>query len=102
MAYKISQSKLKTLAITNWTLSKWPKFFNVVVKWRYFAKSGHTILNPFHLRCYFSQIQNPFLADVNVNDCFTFPAFRRRSIFCLIQFLEKRIFFHTYIPRQGV
>ena len=43
IAHKIGQSKLKTLANTNWTLSKWPKYFNVVVKWRNFAKSGHTV-----------------------------------------------------------
>ena len=44
IAYKIGQSKLKTLANTNWTLSKWPKCFNVVVKWTNFTKASHTDL----------------------------------------------------------
>ena len=42
IAFKIGQSKLKSLANAKRTLSKWPKFLSVVVKWRNFAKSGHT------------------------------------------------------------
>ena len=43
--YKIGQSNLKTLANTNWNLSKWPTFFNVVVKWRNFTKSGRSVFD---------------------------------------------------------
>ena len=38
----IYQSKLKMLPNTKWTLLKWPRFLNVVLKWRNCAKSGHT------------------------------------------------------------
>ena len=41
-AYKICQNKFKMFPNTKWTLSKWPKFLNVVPKWRNVAKSGHT------------------------------------------------------------
>ena len=40
IANNIGQSKLKTLPNTIGTLSKWPKVFNVVVKFR---QSGHTV-----------------------------------------------------------
>ena len=43
-AYKICQSKFQIFPNTKWTLSKWPKFFNIMPKWRNFAKSGHTEL----------------------------------------------------------
>ena len=42
IAYKNGQSMVKILPNAIWTLSKWPKFFNFVVKWQNFAKSGHT------------------------------------------------------------
>ena len=37
--HKICQRELKILSNIKWTLSKWPKFFNIVPN---FAKSGHT------------------------------------------------------------
>ena len=42
-AYIICQSKFKRFPNTKWNRSKWPKFLNVVPKWRNFAKSGHTV-----------------------------------------------------------
>ena len=42
IALQICQNKLKILPNTKWTLSKWPKCFNIVPKWRNFAKSVHT------------------------------------------------------------
>ena len=38
---KICQQNFKALPDIKWTLSKWPKFFNIVPKWRNFTKSGH-------------------------------------------------------------
>ena len=43
IALQICQNKLKILPNTKWTLSKWPKCFNILPKWRNFAKSGHTL-----------------------------------------------------------
>ena len=57
IAFEISQSKLKTLANTDWTLSKWPKLFNVAVKWRNFAKSGHTGLATLRQWLWLSQLE---------------------------------------------
>ena len=42
IALQICQNKLKILPNTKWTLSKWPKCFNIVPKWRNCAKSCHT------------------------------------------------------------
>ena len=42
IAKQIWQNKFKIWLNTKWTLSKWSKCFNVVPKWRNFAKSGHT------------------------------------------------------------
>ena len=49
IAYKIGQSKLETLPNTKLTHSKCLKFFNVEVKWRNFAKSGHLDSQPLYL-----------------------------------------------------
>ena len=38
IALQICQNKLKILPNTKWTLSKWPKCFNIVPKWH----TGHT------------------------------------------------------------
>ena len=43
LALQICQNKLKILPNTKWTLSKWPKCFNILPKWWNFAKSGHTL-----------------------------------------------------------
>ena len=46
---KIAQKHIKFATISSKclkskrTLSKWPKLFNVVAKWRNFAESGHTV-----------------------------------------------------------
>ena len=51
IALQICQNKLKILPKTKWTLSKWPKCFNIVAKRQSFTKSGHTICSWQKVQC---------------------------------------------------
>ena len=80
-AYKICQSKVKFIANSKCTLSKWPKFLNVVPKWQNVTKSSHTdcqlhkvevcfkhILNTLFSHC-LSSVVLSFLQLPNQIDC---------------------------------
>ena len=61
IAFKIGQSKHNILPNTICFLIKWPKFFNVVLKWRNFTTSGHTVGGDAHSKGCGCESQNRIL-----------------------------------------
>ena len=59
--FKIYQSMYKIMPNTKWTLSKWPKLFNYMPKWRNFTKFDHTAEHQIHWKNKFLLLSNlPF------------------------------------------
>ena len=59
--FKIYQSMYKIMPNTKWTLSKWPKLFNYMPKWRNFTKFDHTAEHQSHWKNKFLLLSNlPF------------------------------------------